>query len=179
MYLVCSVLGLSLHQNTAIQRTLHKSLHCSPEVIPISHHSISNRTRLMGFVSKSADCFSSLNLFYPNVIIKVSFLHIEVSHLNVSRPLWYFGFSVSLMALALSMYSIGVFLTKSNYNSVCRHFTYCNDHGISCRDGLSFADDFQNTAPSANIAITPMVERLVALPPARSPWLKYLIRQNL
>jgi len=33
------------------------SLHCSPEVIQISQHNISNATGSVGFVSKSASCF--------------------------------------------------------------------------------------------------------------------------
>jgi hypothetical protein len=33
------------------------SLHCFPDVTPISRHNASNRICLMGFVSKSASCF--------------------------------------------------------------------------------------------------------------------------
>ena len=53
-------------------------------------------------------------MFYPYVIIKGYVRHIEVSHLNVFRPF--------VMALALSMYSTGVFLAKSDNSSHNKHF---------------------------------------------------------
>jgi len=46
-----------------------------------------------GFCKQVCQLFSSINMFYPDVI-KVSLPHIEVSHLSVVRPfviLWFLG----------------------------------------------------------------------------------------
>ena len=40
-------------------------------------------TMFNGFCEQVCQLFSSINIFYPDVIIKVSFPHIEVPHLNL------------------------------------------------------------------------------------------------
>ena len=82
------------------------------------------------------------------------------------------------MALALLMYSIGVFLAKSDHSSVCRRFNQTNSlaHSLAVMITDSVVESavvfcsrlVQNTVPPANIAITPVVERLFALSPAES-----------
>ena len=82
------------------------------------------------------------------------------------------------MALALSMYSIGVFLAKSDHGSVCRGFNQTNSvapllaamitASVVERAVVFISRLVQNTAPLANIAITPVVEFQGALSPTDS-----------
>jgi len=47
-----------------------------------------------GVCTEVCQLFSSVSMFYPNVIIKVSLPHTKVSHLNVFHPfviLWVLG----------------------------------------------------------------------------------------
>jgi len=65
-----------------------------------------------GFCKQVCQLFSSVNIFYSIVIIKVPLPHIEVSHFDVFRPVVIFRVLVNLVALVLLMYSTGVFLAK-------------------------------------------------------------------
>ena len=174
-------------QNTVRQWKLHKSLPCSPGVTPISQHNISNRICSMGFACKSAVVFF-FQCFLSDIIIKASLPHIEVSYLNV---FWSF---VILQVLWL-VWCTGVgnvcvqyrcffffFSVKSDNRSDNSHFNQPNSLAPSL-DAIISTSVFeravafcsriiQDTAQSADIAITPMVNRLVTLSPAKSASLK-------
>ena len=109
MYLVCSVLDLPLPPKHCHTTDIAQVTSLLPRVIPISRHNISNRISPVGFVSKSASCF------LPSMC---SILMSSSKYLSFTQKcrtsvcfdlLWYSRFLVSLMELALSMYSIGVF----------------------------------------------------------------------
>jgi hypothetical protein len=86
------------------------------------------------------------------------------------------------MALVLSMYDIGVFMTKSNNSSDSRSFNQTNSLAPSLAAMISasvvkravilHSRLVQDTVTSANIAITPVVEHLVTISAAKSAPLK-------
>ena len=83
-HLVCSILDLSFPPKHC--HTTDIALHCSLKIFPVSWHSTSNRTHSMGFCKQVWQLFSSVNVLYPNAVIKVSLPQTEVLHLNVLRP---------------------------------------------------------------------------------------------
>ena len=131
-----------------------------------------------GFCKQVCPLFTFVKMFYPYLIIKGSLPHREVSHLNVFRLLWYSGFLVSLMALVLLMYSTGVFLAKQDNSSDNKCFNQTNSLASSLAAMISASVVeravffcswlVQDIAPSANIAVTHVVERIVTLSPAKS-----------
>jgi hypothetical protein len=131
------------------------SLHCSPEVIQISRHSISDRTRSMSFVIKSA-----VSVFYPDVLIKVSLPH--VSHLSA---FWHFvihwvlgkydGFGVDVQYRCF-------FVIIDDSSDCSRLNSFAEKIAASVVESdVVFCSQLIQDCTSANIAITPVTERLV------------------
>jgi hypothetical protein len=91
------------------------------------------------------------------------------------------------MQLALSMYSIGVLIARSDNRSDRRHLkhtkslfpTFATMISVSVVErAVGFCSRLvQDIAPSSNVAIMPVVERLVSLTAAKSALLKH-VRQN-